>query len=148
MRECKPVSIPRGAFIFCRTALAVLFWISFIFKIKWMVSLSFVLLALSAILKIERAPLIVLYSNTVNKIKPSRNEILDEGGMRFAHTFGSVLTLLCLVFLYLINEKIGWILVFLVTIAKTAGAMGFCSALKLYGCMSSDSCCSFIKAKK
>jgi len=141
MKECRPVSVSKGAFVFCKWTVAIIIWVALIFRLKWMIVLSFAILALSAILKIERAPLIFLYTQTVDRIFKSSKEILDECGMQFAHTMGSILTLICLLFLYFINEKIGWILVFIVAIAKTAGAMGFCTALKLYGCMASGGCC-------
>jgi vacuolar-type H+-ATPase subunit I/STV1 len=147
MRASKPVAVSSGAFLFCKYTVAVMFWAALLFRWKWMVGLCFVILVLNAALKIQKAPLIVLYTQTINRIFKSYNNILDEYAMQFAHTLGAVLTLLCLVFLYYGNVKIGWILVFIVAIVKTAGAMGFCSALKLYGCMTSDSCCRFIKGK-
>lgn len=145
MRECKPVTVPKASFIFCKTSVAVLLWIAFIFKIKWLVIISFIILALSAIFKIQKAPLVMLYSLTVNRIIKSKNEVLDENAMRFAHTLGSILNFIVLAFLYLINEKIGWGILFFVAIAKTAGALGFCSALKLYSCLSSDNCCRIVR---
>lgn len=145
LRECKPVTVPRAAFIFCKYTVALILWAALIFQVKWLVLAGFVLLALSAILKIGRAPLIVLYSCTINKIIKSRNKILDEHGMRFAHTLGAVLTLICIILLYFVNDTAGWIMLSITAVTKTAGALGFCSALKLYGCMSSDSCCTFIK---
>lgn len=147
MKVCKPVSVSKAAFIFCKTTIAVILWAALIFKIKWLVVMSFVLLALSALLKIQRAPLIVLYSVTMNKLLKSENEILDEHAMRFAHTMGSVLNLICILLLYFVSESAGWGMVLIVTIAKTAGAMGFCSALKLYGCMTSGKCCRFVRQK-
>ncbi|MGE5473362.1 MAG: DUF4395 family protein [Ignavibacteriales bacterium] len=141
MKECRPVSVSKGAFIFCKWTVAIIIWAGLIFKLKWMIVLSFAILAFSALLKIQKAPLIFLYTQTINRIFKSTDEILDECGMRFAHTMGSVLTLICIVLLYFVNDTAGWVMVFIVAIAKTAGAMGFCTALKLYGCMSSGGCC-------
>jgi len=147
MVKYKPVSVSKAAFIFCKSTIAVLLWIAFLFRIKWLIIVTFLLLALSAILKIKRAPLIVLYTYTVNKIFKSKDEVLDEYGMRFSHTFGATINLIALIFLYYINALIGWGIVFFLAIAKTAGALGFCTALKLYECMSKGGCCSFLKKK-
>jgi hypothetical protein len=147
MVKYKPVSVSKAAFIFCKSTIAVLLWIAFLFRIKWLIIVTFLLLALSAILKIKRAPLIVLYTYTVNKIFKSKDEVLDEYGMRFSHTFGATINLIALIFLYYINTLIGWGIVFFLAIAKTAGALGFCTGLKLYECMSKGGCCSFLKKK-
>ncbi|MGE5329175.1 MAG: DUF4395 family protein [Deltaproteobacteria bacterium] len=141
MKECRPVSVSKGAFIFCKWTVAIIIWASLIFRIKWLILLACGILVLSAILKIQKAPLIFLYTQTIDRIFKSPNEILDECGMQFAHTLGGVLTLICALLLYFVNDTAGWIMVFIVAIAKTAGAMGFCTALKLYGCMSSGGCC-------
>lgn len=148
MKACKPVSVPKSGFVFCKYSVAVILWLSFILKLKWLVIISFAILALSAILKIKRAPLIWVYSMTINKIIESKNEILDENAMKFAHTLGSLLTLICIILLYFVNEPSGWIMVLIVSIAKTAGALGFCSALKLYGCLSNGQCCRNVGNRK
>jgi len=67
--------------------------------------------------------------------------------MRFAHGFGSILSGICVILLYFGNQRAGWILTFVLCIAKTTGALGFCSALKLYGCMNSGTCCRFARRK-
>jgi hypothetical protein len=89
----------------------------------------------------------VIYNYTFGKLFKSKEEMLDEHAMRFTHTLGSILTFICIIFLYLINAKIGWVIVFFVAIAKTLGALGFCTALKLYGCMTSGTCCRTLKKK-
>lgn len=145
MKKFKPVSIPVGAFAFCRYSVAVLVWASLIFQIRWGIVLVFLILLFSAILKIKRAPMIAFYSYTVNKMAKSRDVIVNEHAMRFAHIMGTFLSLICLIFLYLINENIGWIVVFFFAILKSISAFGFCPASKLYECMGSDSCCAFAK---
>ncbi|OGS28213.1 MAG: hypothetical protein A2297_01890 [Elusimicrobia bacterium RIFOXYB2_FULL_48_7] len=148
MRTVIPVTVPKASFNFCRITLAVIFWIGFIFRLKWLILLAFVILALSAVLGIQRAPLIMLYNITIGKLMHLKEEMLDKRGMRFAHSFGALLTLVCLLLLYFFNERLGWIFVFFVSLAKTAGALGFCSALKLYGCLTNDSCCTFLKKEQ
>lgn len=147
MRMFKPVSVSSAAFAFCRYSIAILVWIALVLKIKWIIVLVFVILATSAVLKIGKAPMILLYTYTINKIIPSKSEMLDEKAMRFAHTLGSVLALLCIVFLYFINDNVGWVLVFVFAILKTISAFGFCPASKLYSCAMSGGCCALTGRK-
>ena len=148
MRKFKPVSVSTAAFAFCRYVIAILIWLAFILRVKWVVVLVFLILVFSAILKIGKAPMILLYSYTINKLIPSKSEILDEKAMRFAHILGSILALLCIIFLYFINEKIGWVIVFAFAILKTISAFGFCPASKLYSCVMSGGCCALTKRRK
>ena len=83
-----PVEVPRGAFLFCRWSVALLLWAGAIARIEALVGFCAAVMALSAILTVGRAPLITLYALTVERIRPSRVEILDRNGMRFAHTVG------------------------------------------------------------
>lgn len=147
MRKFKPVSVPKAAFVFCRYSIAIMIWIAFFLRLKWLIAFVFVILAASAILKVGRAPMILLYSYTINKIIPSKTELLEEKSMRFAHTLGSILALICLIFLYIVSDKVGWAIVFLFAILKTISAFGFCPASKLYSCAMNGSCCAFIKKK-
>ncbi len=145
MTKYKPVSVSKAGFAFCRYTIAILVWLSFIFQITWILLLVFLILAFSALLKVQKAPLILFYKYTIGKIIKSEDEILNENAMRFAHTMGTVLCLICLLFLYFINAKIGWALVLIFAILKTVSAFGMCPASKLYECMGNDSCCAFIK---
>lgn len=147
MRKIKPVSISKGGFAFCRYSLMVVLWIAFFYKIKYLVVFSFIILFLSFLLKIKNAPMILLYTYTIDKIWESKKKFLDENSMRFAHLLGSILLLISLLFLYFINEKIGYIILFFICIVKTLGAFGMCTASKLYDCLNSDTCCSFLGDK-
>jgi hypothetical protein len=145
MRECKPVSVPKAAFIFCRYTLTVMVWAALIFQWKWMAVITCLILLLSAFLKIGRAPLIVLYTCTCNRLFKSSHEVLDENAMRFAHSLGGIINLFAVFFLYLIHEPVGWVILFCLGVIKTIGAIGFCPASKLYNCLTSDECCRFLK---
>lgn len=147
MKAIKPVAISRGAFAFCRYGLAVIPWVALIFHIKWLILLGLVIMLLSAILKVGKAPMIVLYTLTINKIFKSKDTVLDENAMFFAHTFGTILFAIAAILLYYVNEKTGWFFVGFIAVAKTIGAMGFCAAGKMYTCMnnSGGNCCNFSK---
>jgi hypothetical protein len=145
MKKYKPVSISKNAFAFCRYTIAVLVWLSLIFQIKWLIILVFLILTLSAVLKIQKAPMIVFYNFIFGKVIKSKEEILNENAMSFAHTMGTILSLICLLFLYFINSYIGWIFVFAFAVLKTISAFGMCPASKLYECMGNKNCCAFVK---
>ena len=91
-----------------------------------------------------RAPMILFYTSTVNKLFKSREEILNEHAMRFAHTVGASFALICLIIL-LFSQIAGWIAVFIFGVLKTISALGFCPASKLYECASDGKCCAFVK---
>ncbi len=141
MAGVKPVSVSKGAFAFCRYSIALLLWVAVIFRMKELVLAAFIILTLSVILKVKRAPLIVLYTYTVDKLFPTGQVILDEKGIRFAHAVGAVVSGLCLILLYFISPRAGWALTVLLAVLKTSAAFGFCSALKLYQCVNGGTCC-------
>jgi hypothetical protein len=141
MAEFRPVTITVGSFAFCRYTIAVLVWLSLLLQNKFFVVAAFVIMLLSMLLKVGRAPLIVLYRQTIDRIWPSAPVVVDEKGIRFAHTVGTVFSLLCIIVLYWGNPLAGWILTGVLAILKTSAALGFCSALKLYNCMAGGTCC-------
>jgi hypothetical protein len=146
MIACKPVAVQRMAFLFCRTSVAIALWVAWVFRVPWLVVASAVVLALSALLAVGRAPMIVLYSQTLGRAWPGRTEILDERAMRVAHGVGAALTAVSALLIHL-APRVGYACLFFVAVAKTAGALGFCSVLKLYGCVNSDTCCAWTGRK-
>ncbi len=145
MNTIKPVSVPSAAFAFCRYTLALLIWTSLFLRSRPLMIAVFVLFSLSALLKVRRAPLILLYSYTVNKIFRSRDEVLNESAMRFAHSSGAVFSLICLLLLYFAPAGAGWACVLVFAVIKTISALGFCPAAKLYECVSGGGCCALTK---
>jgi hypothetical protein len=147
MSKFKPVSIPRYAFIFCRYGVAILVWLSLILRDISLIWVVFFILLLSAILKIGKAPMIFLYTQTIHHFIKSPMELVNEYAMRFAHTLGSVLAGFCLILFYLVNVNIAWVLVFFFAILKSVSAFGFCPASRLYECVGSGHCCALAKHK-
>jgi len=145
MTKYKAVSVSKQAFVFCRYGVAVLVWASLIFQVKEFLVLTFLILAFSYLLKVQKAPFIIFYNYTFGKIMKSREEILNENAMRFAHLMGSILSFVCIIFLYFINIKVGWVLVAMLAVLKTISAVGMCPASKIYECMGNDTCCVFAK---
>lgn len=148
MAHFKPATITKGSFAFCRIVVAGLLWLSIILQIKWLVGVVFLIMFLSAIFKVEKAPLILLYKYTVDKIKPSEKVIVDEKGIYVSHLVGAIFSVICLALLYFANTVAAWVVTGLFAILQTSAACGFCSALKLYTCMTSGNCCRVGKFAK
>jgi hypothetical protein len=135
------VTIQDNAFIFCRYSLAVLVWVALALHSVGTLGAVFVILALSALLKVERAPMVWLYTQTLGRVIRSRDVILDVRAMQVAHAAGTVLALVSLV-LVLAIPWLGWPFVGVFAVVKTVSALGFCPAYKLYGCMAKGGCCA------
>jgi hypothetical protein len=150
MKECKPVAVSHGAFNFCKYTMASIFWLSLILQSKVLVLVGFSILLLSAVLKVRNAPLVFLYTHTIDKIFPTKKEILDEKAVCFAHIVGAVMSGLALLFLYFIHPLTGWILTGVLAVLKTSASFGFCGAMKLYGCLNNPNgqCCRASKKVK
>jgi hypothetical protein len=140
----KPVVVPAASFTFCRYTISVLVWVAWWRHSVWWLALAALLLALSAVLKVGRAPLIVLYSQTVLRLHRSKDEVLDETAMRFAHLLGTAFALACLGAICF-DARLGWRLTFVFALLKTAAALGFCPAGKLFTCATNTTCCPVTK---
>lgn len=147
MKRYKPVTVSKEGFAFCRLGLTAMVWLSLMFHSKVLLLFVFAMLLLSAALKVQNAPMILLYDHTVGLLRNSKEEILNEGAMRFAHVTGSIFSLACLVLLWFVDERIGWAAVFLFALLKSISAFGFCPASKLYECATGSSCCSILKKR-
>ena len=64
MRSKRMAVVPKKAFAFCRFVICILLWLSSLllfFDIKWVIFIPFIIMFLSGILSVKRAPLIILY---------------------------------------------------------------------------------------
>jgi hypothetical protein len=102
------------------------------------------------ILKVKNAPLVFLYTYTINKKIPSKIEILDEKSVCFAHIVGAIMSGIALLFLYFIHPLTGWIITGVLAVLKTSASFGFCGAMKLYVCLNNPNgnCCRIGKKVK
>ena len=143
MHLTTPVS--RNAFIFCRYSLMLATWLAFFLRSKETLLFVFIILTLSAILKVKRSPFVYFYESIERLIaKKQIRVLLDEEAMRFAHILGAALSGYCCLLLYTKNPY-SWYFVFGFAIIKTISAVGLCPAAKLYSCMKGGSCCRFLK---
>jgi len=142
----KPVEVSAHGFAFCRWGITLLVWLALVpgfSKVLWVVT---VILSLSALLKVRNAPMIWLHRVTVGRFISSPTIVLDEYAMAFAHSLGANMSLACCLAWIFAPHPIALGATLLLCIAKTAGALGHCSGVKLYQCMQSETCCRFMKA--
>jgi hypothetical protein len=131
MLKAKPVEVPRGAFAFCRWSFAVALWAAFLLRQPVAVAVVAAVLAVSAVTGIGRSPLVLLWRGTVHRLWPSRSETVDERGLRFAHALAAVLCSAAVVLLQGFPPA-GRGLLVLIAVSKTLGALGFCTAYRLW----------------
>jgi hypothetical protein len=141
------VTVQNNAFIFCRYSIAALIWLALIFESMWLLVAACVVLALSALVTVRRAPMIWLWTNTLGRIVPSRDVVLDVAAMRFAHSLGAVLALVSVALVWRGNP-IAWWFVAAFGLLKTVSALGFCPASKLYGCVIKEGGCCALTGKR
>lgn len=141
------VAIPKAAFVFCRYTMAIVLWAGLLLHAKPLVAVVFGVLVLSALLSIQRAPLVWIYTQTVHRLAPSSDTLLSRAGMRVAHSMGAVFAAICLVVLYTGHERSGWLLTSVYCVVKTISAIWACPVYKLYACMKSGNCCTFLKRR-
>lgn len=141
------VTVQNNAFIFCRYSIAALIWLALIFESIWLLVVAFVVLGLSALFTVRRAPMIWLWTNTLGRIVPSRDVVLDVEAMRFAHSLGTVLALVSVALVWRGNA-IAWWFVAAFGLLKTVSALGFCPASKLYGCVIKEGGCCALTGKR
>ena len=145
--EPEVVQIPRPAFAFCRISLTALLWLALWLDSRWLIFAVFVILAFSALLKVHRSPLIVLYRETALRLWPSeRAEFLDVAAMRFAHSMGALLALATWL-TRVLAPGAGWWVLLGFCVLKTVSAVGFCPASKLFVCLRKGGCCALTRTR-
>ncbi len=150
MRNLRMEVVPKKAFAFCRWTICILLWITAIlcfFQIKWMIFIPFIIMLLSGILTVKRAPLIVLYKVLFDRKHTAETDVLNVNSIRFAHFVGSTFCLIIVLFFYVFEiDIVSYILVGILTFMQTIAAFGYCSAQKLYECLiMGKNCCNLGK---
>lgn len=141
MIHYKPVSITKASFTFCRFSIAGLVWISFFTKSWIILGLVCLLFLFSVILRVKRAPMILLYEVLFNR-NHTRQEIwVDENSIFFAHVVGLIMSSACLALVLCVSSSAIWYSVLGFSVLKTVSAFGFCPASSLYDCTLNGNCC-------
>ena len=143
MAGLKPVTISNSAFNFCKYTIAIMLWTSLLLKNEILVGIAFAILLISAIVKVEKAPLILLYHNILDKILKYKEIVVEENSICFAHTFGAIIAAVALLLMQFVNPMAGWITVGVLAFLKSIASFGFCGAAKLYTCLNNPNgkCC-------
>ena len=150
MISTKMAVVPKKAFTFCRFIICILLWLSTIllfFDIKWVIFIPFVIMLLSGILTVKRAPLIVLYKVLFDRDNKSETDVLNVNSIRFSHYVGATFSLIVILFLYVFKVNlVAYIFIGILTVLQTTAAFGYCSAQKLYECLVlGNNCCNLGK---
>lgn len=133
-----------NAFRFCKIAVTLMVWLAFAFKSYIFLVLVLFVLLLSALLKIKKAPMIILYSYTIERLFPSKVIEVNESGLRFAHLLGACLSVICLA-ITIFFPVIGWWYVLGFAILKTISMLGFCPGEAIYSCYKNGTCSIYRK---
>lgn len=141
------VIVQKNAFAFCRYSLALLVWAALIFRSVWPLVAVFVILVLSAALTVRHSPLLWLYTQTLGKLVPSADTVLDVRGMRMSHTLGAVLAAICIALVWH-DRPSAWYAVAAFGVLKTISAAWACPAYRLYGCVRSGGGCCGLAGKR
>lgn len=142
MQEMANVS--RKSIAFCRFVIAILFWLVGLTRIKWLLFIPLFIMLLSAILGVKNAPLIKIGDLLFKK---KNMETVSVQSIRFAHYFGSIMTIITLLFFYVFKlDIVGYVLTWLLIVLQTIAAFGYCSAQKLFECLIlGNNCCNLGK---
>jgi len=137
-----PVSIRKNSQYFCRFMNLSFFVIGLVFRNEYWFLAPIIVWGVSVLFGVENSPWIFVYG----KIFKGSEELIDRKMFKFTHLLGLILTIIAVVLINL-GWSIGWGVAVIMTILTGLGLMGFCSAGKLYSCLtsSSGSCCRFIK---
>lgn len=141
MQKYKPVVISKASFAFCRFSIAVLVWLAFLLSSKIILAIICAIFLFSAILKVERAPMIWLYDQTIQRLYMRKEVVVNQDAIFFAHLAGMTLSAICLSAVTIFQTPAAWYVVLGFAILKTVSALGFCPATKLYDCTMNGNCC-------
>lgn len=153
MTKYQMATVPKKGFAFCRYTIAILLWITVIlvfFNIKWIIFIPFIIMLLSGILTVRRAPLIMLYKVLFDREGKGETDVLNVSSIRFSHFVGSFFCIIIILFLYVVKiDIVAYVFLGILTILQTIAAFGYCSAQKLYECLVlGKNCCNLGKKIK
>jgi hypothetical protein len=148
----EPVSVSRNGFRFCRWSVTVMVWVGVIWHVEALILAAALIMAASAILTVRRAPMIWLWTQTVDRALPCPTEVLDASGMRLAHIVASFALGIPWAVLHLgpiTATEAMWRLLVFVAAFKTLGALGYCPVSRMFTCViSGGNCCKWLKGRK
>ncbi|MDD2376694.1 MAG: DUF4395 family protein [Clostridia bacterium] len=140
----KMVNVNKKSVAFCRFSIAIMFWIIGITGAKILLVIPFIIMILSGILGVSKAPLVIV-GNILFKKKDV--EVVNVQSIKFAHYTGSIMTAIAIIFFYIFKiDIVGWIITWIMIVLQTIAAFGYCSAQKLFECIIlGNNCCKLGK---
>lgn len=146
-----PISISRGGFAFCRWSMAAIMWTAALLRLEWLVAAGAVIMAINALVTVRYAPLVMLYTHTVDRLHSFGEAVVDMSGLRFAHVVAMFAMALPLVAMHVLGagaQEMCWRVLLFVAGFKTLGALGMCPVSRWYTCLvSKGNCCSFLRGR-
>lgn len=143
------VKVHRRSMAFCKYTLAAGLWLALLFQLPALLWLMLALLAASAVLGVDKAPLVWLADKMLSRWVKTEEAYVNLYSMRFAHIFAGVMVAVSLVLLTFHYAVAAWILTGLLAVLQSVAACGFCSAAKLYDCLiCNTNCCRLGKRIK
>ncbi len=148
----EPVSVSRNGFRFCRWSVTAMVWAGVLWRVEALILASALIMAASALLTVRRAPMIWLWSSTVDRAFPSPAEMLDANGMRLAHVVATLALgapWAALHFGPAAAAEPAWRLLVFVAFFKTLGALGYCPVSRMFTCvLGGGNCCRWLPGRK
>lgn len=144
------VEVPSAAIRFCRYATALALWAAYVLRSKELAAAIGLLLLLNAVLGIRRAPLVQLYWRTAQRLWVSPMAAVDECGLRFAHSLGTLCAAAGVALAYVPQYAgAGWMVLLALAALKTLGAVFTCPVSGLYTCLADGgACCAWLGRKR
>jgi len=135
------VSTKKQSVAFCKYVIAGLLWTAVFFRSIAFVYAVFVIMLISALTGVHRAPLVKLFDLTFAKYMKTSEIYINMYSMRFAHVFGCVFCVLISLSYYFLPHIVSFILTVILALLQLIAACGYCSAQKLYECVVCNSNC-------
>lgn len=132
---------------FCKYTIAGLLWLAVITDSISLVYLVFAILLVSALVGVQKAPLVVLFNLTFARWLKTEEVYINRYSMRFAHFFGAGFCVLILVTHYTLAPLVPLVLTGILAVLQTVASFGYCSAQKLYECVVCNSNCCRVGKK-
>lgn len=140
------VSVKKQSVAFCKYVTAMLIWAAILFRSPIPIYIVFVLMAVSAVTGVHRAPLVVFFNITFAKHIHTDEVYINMHSMRFAHIVGCVFCILSVISYFFLPLVVTLIITAVFAVLQTIASFGYCSAQKLYECVVCNSnCCRFGK---
>lgn len=143
------VKVYRQSVAFCKYFIAGILWLAVVLMSVVPVYIVLAIFIASALLGVNRAPLVVFFNKTFAKRIKTDEEYINVYSMRFAHLVGTAFCVFALISYYLNGRILALVLIIILAIMQTIASAGYCSAQKLYECVICNSnCCRIGKRIK